>query len=370
MRRQHGALFRVDSGTAIGGGHLVRCLTLADALTKEGISCAFACRDHAGTMSALVETRGHTLHRLPVSSDVVSELCYTSWRGASVEAEIADLRRIMRSWPSDLLVFDHYGIDSAIEASLADECGAIVVIDDLHDRHHAACVLIDHNVGHRASDYVGLIRPDMQVLIGPAYGLLNPAYGANRMVALERRARQETPQRLLIAIGGGDCPDVTGTVLSGLAGPHRPDWLNAVDVVLTSNAPHLVRVAALCDATPGATLHVDLPDLANLMVRADVAIGAPGVTAMERCVLGLPSIVVILAENQRSAARKLSDANAVTNLGDAGEATWPAILTSLQSFADGALRDTMSVAAAAMCDGAGLSRVIERLRASSLLPEA
>lgn len=368
MRRQPGALFRVDSGLAIGGGHLVRCLTLADALAGEGVSCAFACRDHAGTMSALVEARGHALHRLPVDPDAVSQPGYAGWRGASVEFEIADLRGLMRSRATDLLVIDHYGIDAAVEAPLADACDAVVVIDDLHDRRHAARVLIDHNIGRRASDYDGLVPPDAQLLIGPVYGLLNPAYAAARAAALERRAGQAPARRLLIAIGGGDRPDVTGTVLSGLSGPHRPDWIEAIDVVLTSNAPHLARVAAFCDTTPGAALHVDVPDLATLMASADAAIGAPGVTAMERCVLGLPSLVVILAENQRSAALSLGKANAVLNLGDADEATWPVIAAALRSFADRACRDSMTAAAAVLCDGAGLARVIEHLQACSTSP--
>jgi UDP-2,4-diacetamido-2,4,6-trideoxy-beta-L-altropyranose hydrolase len=241
-----------------------------------------------------------------------------------------------------------------------------VAIDDLANRPHACDVLVDHAAGRSAADYAGLVPAGCAVLAGPSFALLRPQFGELRTRALARRPTYP-PRRLLIAMG---LTDVGGVTRLSVEAVRRTGLALSLDVVTGQTASSLPWLREQAEA--GALrLHVDLDALgmAELMVEADIAIGSGGGTSLERCCLGLPSLVIVVADNQLSSVGSLVRAGVVSLAGTLAEATPERVAASLASLAgDRAALVAQSRAAAAVVDGEGANRVcrvvLDRLAAS------
>jgi UDP-2,4-diacetamido-2,4,6-trideoxy-beta-L-altropyranose hydrolase len=339
------AVFRCDGSAAIGGGHVRRCLTLAQALAEAGWARAFAVREE-------------TLAVIPSLAEGVDCLAVLDGPIEDEPARIAEA--FGDTW--DLLVVDHYRRDARFETACRPQAQRILVIDDLADRRHDADLLLDQTFGRKRSDYARLVPPRCRVLAGSRYALVRPTFATRRRAALARREQARPSARILVAVGAMDPDNVTGIVLEGIC----ESGLSAkVDVVLGAAAPHLPTVATLAAAMPQRTLvHVDCENMAELMAAADIAVGAGGTTSWERCCLGLPSVVIITAENQAVIAQRLAAAGACTLIGrhrDVMPAMVAGPVTVLAN--DAGRRRAMARAAAAICDGRGAGRVARVLGA-------
>jgi spore coat polysaccharide biosynthesis predicted glycosyltransferase SpsG len=175
------------------------------------------------------------------------------------------------------------------------------------------------------------------------------------MEALARRADAPPVRRILVSLGLTDVRGITGRVVD-LMLPLVGDAV--LEVVLGSGAPSLPRLSELAKTEPRLALHVDSQDMPRLTLEADLAVGAGGSTSWERCVLALPTLLLVLAANQREASATLAGADAVLALDVADpdfDTAFTAALTRL--LADPLLRDRLSAASAAVCDGRGAARV-------------
>jgi UDP-2,4-diacetamido-2,4,6-trideoxy-beta-L-altropyranose hydrolase len=310
-------LFACDAGPAIGGGHVMRCLTLAQALTGMGAACAFLDTHAAGPLLDAFAT--HDIERVDEAQD----------------------------WASDWVVLDSY------RTTLAEEAGwragsRLAVIDDLA-RPHGCDLVVDPSFKRDAATYA-----PAPALTGPAYALVRQGFADRRAQALAKRGGPA--RRALIAFGLTDVGGVTQTaldILLPLAGEVR------LDVVAGSGAASLPRLRAL--AEQGAIdLHIDVRDMAALSATADVAVGAGGGSVWERAVLGLPSVVVPLADNQVAMTTLLDSHGALVG------AALPALGAAWSRLTgDAALRASLSERSAALCDGLGARRVAQALTAAA-----
>lgn len=334
---------RADASVQIGSGHIMRCLTLADALRARGAEVRFISRAHPGGAEALLERRGYTCVSLPApitaAAQVVGDLAHSGWLGVAPEEDLAQSTVALADWPADWLVIDHYAIDWRWERAMRSRVPRIMVIDDLADRRHDCDLLLDQNF-YRDMDtrYAGLVPAHCKCLLGPGYALLRAEFAA----AAACSQREVTPVgRILLFMGGMDGDNATEIALRGLH-----DIASAgvvIDVVLGASAPHLEQVRALCGITPNARLHVQVDNMAELMANADLAIGACGSATWERCFLGLPTIAIVLADNQRQSAQDLAEAGCIVNLGDVGVVTPLAVAQAVATLmADSAGRMAMS----------------------------
>jgi UDP-2,4-diacetamido-2,4,6-trideoxy-beta-L-altropyranose hydrolase len=302
----------------------MRCLTLADALkANQGADTLFLCREHTGHLADLVRQRGHRIILLPVEDGSVEgaslshdkEPAHASWLGTDWETDAKRVLNVLaQETMVDWLVVDHYALDIRWEQSVRLCCRRLMVIDDLADRAHDCDLLLDQNLGREENDYAALVPVDCTKLLGTRYALLRLEFERWRIDGLERR-KSPRLQHLLISMGGVDKDNATGLVLSVLRPENLPEGCD-ITVVMGSHAPYLteIRESSKKMFCPTEVL-VNVQNMAKLMVESDLAIGAAGSTSWERCCLGLPTVLVVAAENQWTGARALERAGAAVLLG-------------------------------------------------------
>lgn len=327
------AVFRCDASAAIGTGHVMRCLTLADELKTRGWTCKFWSDPESAIVVPALERSGHhILTALP-------PIC-------------------------DILVVDHYGLDAAFESSCRPAIQNIAVIDDLANRPHDCDLLMDQTYGRNTADYKSLVPAHCKILAGSNYALLRPQFATVREKSLQRRRRGGL-QRVLVSAGGMNTNNITTHILEDIA--HFKTAPLIIDVVLGHKAEHMNSVRGainfIANETPHKVLlHTDVADMAKTMAFADLAIGSGGTTSWERCCVGLPSLIIEIADNQKIIARNLHRAGAAINFGWY-EKIAPNTLS--QAIADFIAKPenlvTMSMNAAKVCDGKGTQRMAEAI---------
>lgn len=355
--------FRTDAALQIGTGHVIRCLTLADALRDREAQCCFICREHPGNLIDLIHQRGYDVHALPYDENwkVQGERsAQAAWLGADWQIDVEQTKVDADDTSIDWLIVDHYALDRRWESSMRSHCRRLMVIDDLADRPHDCDLLLDQNLGRSQPDYASLLSPDTTTLLGPQYALLRPEFAALRAKSLARRATNPQLKHLLITMGGVDAGNATGQVLDTLKVFALPHDLR-ITVVLGPHAPWLADVEALAAKMPRPTqVLVGVSNMAELMADSDLAIGAAGGTAWERCCLGLPSFVLVLAENQLAGAIALQNEGAAISFGTCGQLAEYLGPSYSEQFAQKALKK-MSNTASTLTDGKGCARVVDHM---------
>lgn len=354
-------IFRADASLHIGTGHVMRCLTLAEALRACGAECGFVTRDHTGHLAGRISARGFPVSLLPAgTSDFVAPPpAHAGWAGVHWTKDAAET--LGATDGADWMVVDHYALDARWERTVAGGRMRLMVIDDLADRPHAADLVLDQKFGHSPADHAGLLPAGCRCLTGPRHALLRPEFAQTRAQSLSDRDGRGL-RHLIVTLGGVDRGDATSAVLGALRTACLPPDLR-ITVIMGSDAPALERVRALAAQMPRPTeVAVDVADMAARMAAADLAISAGGGTTWERCCLGLPSIIVETADNQAGIARAMAAAGAALDPGPVEAAGFGRVLqAALREASDPARLDALSANAAAICDGDGARRVVERL---------
>lgn len=362
--------FRADASIQIGTGHVMRCLTLADALAARGANCHFICREHTGNLIDFIRSKGYLVHVLPAvptSSDgsgayqtakTEKKLAHDHWLGATQAEDAQACKNILAVLHLDWLIVDHYALDASWEQALQPYYRQLMVIDDLADRQHQCDLLLDQTFGRSPQDYRNWVPADCRLLCGSQYALLRPEFSALRPYSLKRRVQPRLRQ-LLINMGGVDKDNATGQVLQALRSCALPPDCQ-ITVVMGPQAPWLETVRKQVQDMPWPTkVLAGVSDMARLMADSDLAIGAAGATSWERCCLGLPTIMLVLAENQKQVARGLEQAGAALLIGqdvDISERLGERLSPLIQTHT---LLQAMCQSASRIVDGFGVDAAVE-----------
>lgn len=327
-------LFAPSSGAAIGGGHVMRSGALALQLKALGADCRFA----VGDLGASILQRFY-----PGAFEVEPQ----------PQGDPRSLPALAQALDPAAVVLDDYAADAAAEQTLAAPGRLLMAVDDLADRPHAVDLLLDPGYGRAAADYAAL-APGAQVLAGPTYALLRPGFDADT-----------TPpagplRRLFLSFGLSDVEGVTACA-AGLARTVLPDV--ALDVALAAEAPSLPSLRARAAAGEAIALHVDTPDVASLMRGADAALGAGGSSVWERCALGLPSLAVVVADNQRPLIGALQAQGVVIGCDLHASDFEACFVAGLEALRDPGRRRILAERSRALCDGRGAERAARALLA-------
>lgn len=326
------AVIRTDSSPIIGSGHLMRCLTLADALRRSGTDIVFVCRKLPGNLSNLCLHKGFSVRLLPGHPQSNAKESgsddYSGWLGANWQTDAAETENILREIaPVDWLIADHYALDRRWESRLSTTTASIMVIDDLANRPHKCQLLLDQNLYKQSEKrYENLVPLTCRQLLGPVYALLRPEFTRARRSLQKNRNRI---QNILVFMGGADRDNVTAKVLEAIVALARTDL--SVNVVAGEANDRRESISAFCRSHSGFNYHERIPNMAEMMMQADLAIGGGGTSTWERCYLGLPAITIVLAENQREMTEALAEYGAILNLGWHADVTESKIIHALQS---------------------------------------
>ena len=359
--KKYKIVFRCDASIQIGTGHVMRCLTLANEMAQQGAECIFICRRHHGNLIEEIQQHGYKVYSLPLENDLYIEtnnktvLAHADWL-ASTQHRDAELSiSIVKAIQPDWLIVDHYSLDESWEKGLQPYCKKIMVIDDLADRKHDCDILLDQNFGRDPQDYAAYVNEDCELLCGSNYALLRPEFAQWRSYSLERRQHNKLAS-ILINLGGVDKDNITTKILKVLQTKSLPDHCS-ITIVMGSTSPWIEAVKQQAAIMQWRTVvKVGVDNMAELMANSNLAIGAAGSTSWERCCLGLPTIILVLADNQQVIANALEGVGAaltfdITML----EAEPLAFAQGIESVAP-KMRE-MSKTASKVTDGLGASRL-------------
>ena len=342
---------RADASPAIGSGHVMRCLSLAHALAARGAQVRFVSRALPDHLAQAIAAAGHSLATLSLAAPAGNEAPQEAWapdhQFEDAKASIAVLADFRPDW----VVVDHYGLDRSWERALRPAASRVMAIDDLA-RLHECDVLLDANFHQdpRARYVAGADRTAL--LLGPAYALLRPEFARARGAVAPRSG---PVRRLMVFMGGMDSGNATGRVLEAIALLNEPQPL--LDVVVGASHPARADIEAFCRTRPGSRCHVQTTDMARLLADCDLAIGAGGGATWERCCMGVPTLALALAENQRALLAGAARAGLVCAPDDM--LLTPALMAThlLALLHNSALRESLSAAGMALVDGRGAQRV-------------
>ncbi len=294
-------IFRVDASVEKGSGHIMRCINLAEQLSKKGAHIRFICRDNPGGLLDFVISRGFTCNRLSESIH-----CY--------ELDAFETQSVLRKnyeSKADWLIIDHYDFDENWESLMRPFVKKIMVIDDLANRRHNCDLLLDQNYYKNLhSRYYGLVKKSTKLCLGPEYALIASNFFSVRD---NLRKRDGIVRRILIFFGAGDVYNQTEYALRAIEFLNRSNLV--VDVVVGKSNPHRDQILQYCSLRPWIFYHCQVSYMADLMASADLFIGAGGATTWERCFLGLPSITAILADNQSQVSKDVAAIGATLCIG-------------------------------------------------------
>jgi UDP-2,4-diacetamido-2,4,6-trideoxy-beta-L-altropyranose hydrolase len=336
-------LVRADADTVRGTGHIMRCLALAQAWQARGGCATFISNCEVAALRARIEACGAAFMPLQQND--------------SVEMDIQITRKQLAEREAALLVLDGYHFDAEQQQALRIPGHPLLVIDDFaHLPAYHTDVLLNQNLASNQLCYS--CDPDTRLLLGPTFALLRPEFADWRRGC---RDIESNGGKILVTLGGSDPDNCTLRIIAAL---DRLDSANyEAKVVVGSANRHGARLEKMVGAAQGQIelLH-GVTDMAPLMAWANVAVAAGGTTCWELACMGLPALVVILADNQRRIAEQLHGAGIVENLGWHESVSTDHLTSALQDLLAASLRrKSMSEKGRRLVDGRGAQRVVQAL---------
>ncbi len=344
---KHKIFIRVDSSTNIGTGHVIRCLALAK-LLKERFLVSFICRNLTGNICNYIENNGFKVFLISGN--------YETSRDVNDDSESTMKILEKNGGESNLLIIDHYGLGKDWESKIHPLVNKIVVIDDLANREHCSDLLIDQNLYENMEKrYENLVSKNCVKLLGPQYALLRTEF----KMAKKRNLKQKNSlNSILISFGGSDPSNETEKVLKAIQFLDLKEIL--INVIAGFSNPNKISLKNLCSKIPNTFYYDQVDDISQFMIEADLAIGGGGSTMWERCCLGLPAIVSILAENQRLASETLANKGCIINLGIAKLLSYKDYVDAIKKI-DSKTLSMMSKNCMSLVDGEGTTRVANEI---------
>ena len=355
---------RADASLQMGTGHVMRCMTLAKALRQRGIRVAFVSREIPGHLCDFIEDEDFAVCRLPCDGAqamaMIETTDYARWPEATPVQDAVETGFAIAAsnLPVDWLVVDHYRFDRNWERLMRRFTRNIMVIDDLADRNHDCELLLDQNLyDNLETRYDGRLPAHSAKLLGPAFALLRAEFAV-----LRRNIRVRTGEigKILVFFGGSDVGNMTMKAIEAIA----LNWSTglAVDVVIGINNPNREAIEVATAQLPTAKCHFNVMNMAKLMVEADICIGAAGGTTWERCCLGLPSMVVTVADNQVEATRCLYENSILYFIGEHSMVSAKEIAETLDLFcSNSGMVRRYSENSLSLVDGMGVQKCVDNM---------
>ena len=381
-------LFRVDSSFIIGTGHIMRCCNLALQLKNSGHNIIFISQSFPGNIIPKLLPHFPVL-AIPHSFDHNPTLNTNTWLGDTIDNDIDKCYHALINSSDktfnktfDLLIIDHYAIDSSWELAIKQKLNikAILVIDDLHNRSHICDYLLDHS--YRTSNpYLTLTPSHTKFLLGPSFCLLNPIFSQIKQLKdninktydeinneINNKINDKKIIKINISFGGGDLHDLTYTIVETIINCEQIYIKNDIqyDIVIGNLYINKNKLQTIINNHPNFHLYSDISydQLGNLLLNTDLSIGAGGTSVYERCCLGIPSIIITVADNQICNATNLYDYGVITYLGHHDKWNKNDLISTINNYLNpnNNLLYQQSILCNLLVDGNGCHNVINAIR--------
>lgn len=333
-------IFRVDGYSNIGIGHLMRCVALADGLSRKGFRIIFCIKPIDRILIDEILKSNFTISEIPV--------------GLTLEEDAEWVISEIEKYKARIVVLDGYHFDNNYFYSIKQKTFFLVCIDDLAENFQYSDLIINQNIYAIEAMYSTNIFKPARLLLGPKYALLRLEFKE-----LHDSARTfKKVSNILITFGGSDSENQTLKTLKALEGIKGNFNIAVVLGVSNHNVNSISDYVSL--SKKNIKIINNSKDMHNLMLKADIAISGGGVTTWELCCLGLPMLQIILASNQEEIVNELERKGASVKLGwykDVFENDIRVAILDLIGDVD--RRRAMSCCSRSIVDGKGVERVAE-----------
>ncbi len=269
-------LFRADSSSTIGTGHIMRDLVLAAHYAKQGHTIIFATQDLQGSLKPNMDEARY--ENIILKSN-----------------DIKELHSLIKKCNIDLLVIDHYGIDYAFEKKLKKKNPSLKILafDDTYQKHYCN-ILLNHNISANKKKYIGLVPKECELRCGRKYTLLRDEFIKEKKILKKRKKQNNKIKTVFVAMGGADHSNINRAILKVIQKFQNLQ----VNLVTTRANQNLEALQKYCKNRKWVHLHINSNKIAKLMSKSDFAIITPSVTINEIYYLNIPFIAIKTAENQ------------------------------------------------------------------------
>jgi len=336
-------VLRADGGADIGAGHVMRCLALAQAAHDAGHRTAFLMAPGAEALEERLEKEGCTVHEL------------RSVRGSREDA--LETVTLAQGISATYTVVDGYAFDAEYQHILKKHGIRLLVIDDYGhaDAYHADMILNQNSYARKLAEIYRKRAPWSTLLLGSDYLLLRREY----QTAHPKQETHDTVHNVLVTFGGGDSGEISLRIAKICTDPELRN-LNVTMIIGAAN-PHADAIAA---AAGSMNVIRDAQDMPTLLTQTDMAIAAGGTTSYELAYMGIPSLLFILADNQRIVAEDLHAKGIAHMIGEPDKVTDANIAAAICELMENTdRRKSMSAKGKRMIDGNGAARTVEAITA-------
>ena len=340
-------LFRAEASVVIGTGHVMRCLALAQAWQDAGGRASFA----MAQVTPAVEER--------LRRESIGVVRLKAEPGSADDAK--DTAALAREKQASWAVVDGYGFGADYQVALKSAGLKVLFVDDNgHAAHYSADLVLNQNAHANEALYRNR-EFSTSMLLGPRYALLRREFSA------QRGWKREIPaiaRNVLVTMGGSDPDNFTREAVGGVRAVK--DESLRIRVLAGGSNPHFASLEEL-SMEKGSSIELvrDATDMPDQMRWADVAVAAAGSTCLEMCFMGLPALLIDLAENQTPIANEFVRRGTAHHLGSLRTVTADQIeAETRQLLVSQVERSTMSQRGQELVDGKGAERVVRELLVS------
>ncbi len=324
----------------------MRCFALAEVIKNLNFNVYFISKEIKGNIIKNIENDGYKVFTLD-SKAIKSPK--QRWK-----IDAAKTTKIIQRFKNEknLLLVDNYELSKMWETSVKPVVDKIIVIDDFSNRSHNCNLFIDQNLHTNTKERNKKNPKNCKKLLGPKYAMLRKEFVESRRTVKRISGKIN---RILISFGGSDEKNQTLKVIKKIV-----DEKINVDVIVGEPNKNKTKIKKICSRMENFTYYQQPKNIAKIMKKADLAIGAGGIITWERCCLGLPSIVSIVSKNQEDMVNAVSRKGCLINLGKAERLTSENYLNAIKNLNSGKLI-RMQKKCMRLVDGKGAERVAKQI---------
>lgn len=318
-------IFAADAGRNIGTGHIKRCLSLAKGLAKSNFECLFVIMPEEGRI-------------------IRKEVKENGFETKKYE----DILKIK----PDVIITDSYRLNCRNIKHFKTMCSVLVSIDDLAKIEFYSDIVINQNIYAKSMEEKYVIQKYTKLLLGPSYAILNESF------VQEKKEITKDVRTLLVTMGGTDVHNQTLRIIQALKGLDIE-----ITVVLGMFYEYKRKLLNKIESMDGKiTVLENIDNMAEIMKKSDIAISSSGTTTYELMCMGVPSIFLVLAENQKYNAYECDKQGIAVYLGWFNNLSKYEIRNSIvQLISNFEKRKSMSYRTQNIVDGKGVIRIVEEI---------